>query len=446
MVAISSSSAANDYLYAWRWLLPLADAGHLEFKGIAKGAQLLFRSLVSSEVDGARHSGRSILVCDLANCEFDLSASDKYDFLAVIGPRASVDAVCGSLGGEWAFNDSYALLPSSRPRLAVPLSSAKATRRALNLHRPGRFGARLAINLVSVVLGLGASVLLQRRKLVFLAKQSIGLPVGLHGSVANQAYCKETTNFAVYFGACGDNRKTVALPVDSEPSAIFKTAWAPNAKRSLLNEGGALKALAKTSLAGRVPCLLSLDQTASQVTMIQEYRRRCAVRSGKLRKGVTSFLRELSSVDACAIGLEEWLDSALNAQNEKQLGGIPGKLRSIANMGIEIDAHRCHGDFAPWNVAWSARGVFVFDWEESHSSVPALFDAFFFAAAEDLLVAKKFDAQSSLKKMRDLAIEVSRLAREEIDLYLALWLVDRASKDDSPKLLKLINSFEDEWV
>jgi len=435
-----------DYRYAWRWLLPLDDVGRIEFQGVPVEAWPLFDLDLLSGRTGVPSSETSMLVCDLNACEFDEIDTSKYDFLVAYGPGRDVASFCSSLGRDWAYEKQYALLPSSNPRLAIPLGAIEMIKRGLKLHRPGRRSARVAVSLLILLLRLGISRPLQRTRLVLVANKPLSFPVGLRDLVSTRQHWAKKMEFAVYFGAVGPNRKTVGLPVCSKPTGIIKTAWSQSAKSSLVNEAQALKRMSMTPLCENVPSLLSFVETERQVTLRQEYREKRHGSRREVGAAIKQFLNALAMVDVGSCSLDQWLSESVTIRHEQAFGRLVEKLKRIADGSVAIDVHRAHGDFAPWNINWSPEGVLVFDWEDSRAGVPALFDAFYFSVASQLFVAKKFVPEKALSKMRRFALWVSGRPSSQVNLYLALWLVDRSRVDDSEKIVSLIECFEDEWA
>jgi len=104
------------------------------------------------------------------------------------------------------------------------------------------------------------------------------------------------------------------------------------------------------------------------------------------------------------------------------------RLQDQAESGERILLHRTHGDFAPWNCAWTSQGLFVFDWEESRENGLALGDAFYYSVAPALLVQRNASAIKTLQTVFGFADQVVEAGGMKLDIriYLALWLLPRA--------------------
>src|SRR6185503_3583907 len=105
------------------------------------------------------------------------------------------------------------------------------------------------------------------------------------------------------------------------------------------------------------------------------------------------------------------------------------RLQTRADNGLTIWEHRSHGDFAPWNCAWTTRGLFVYDWEDSRARDAAFGDAFHFVAGP----AAEVEPYPNPARTLRLALGFARRAAtaiglERIDLntHFALWALRRA--------------------
>jgi hypothetical protein len=60
------------------------------------------------------------------------------------------------------------------------------------------------------------------------------------------------------------------------------------------------------------------------------------------------------------------------------------RLRDAVDPGTEIVIGAWHGDFGPWNAAWGAQALEVWDWERFEDDVPAGLDAAHWRAQHDV--------------------------------------------------------------
>lgn len=255
----------------------------------------------------------------------------------------------------------YALIPPNNPRLVLPLDNRKQLKRGLAMHRPGRWVARLAVYFLSHLVSLGITRPLARRVLWIDGKLPTNDMVG--------------SDAVLYLGTADDCRKTTILPAND--NQILKHGSGKDAMQALRAEASALEALVETHVADRVPKLLSFEEGAAESLLTQEYRARKRCSSKVFEAEIVRFLVDI----ACT--------------KTETRGGIPG--------------HRCHGDFAPWNVIMTEGGLFVFDWEESLDWAPALSDAFYFVVAPFIHVV----GRSSTSKVAARALNLGlRIAKE----------------------------------
>lgn len=143
----------------------------------------------------------------------------------------------------------------------------------------------------------------------------------------------------------------------------------------------------------------------------------------------------------------------LSRAAESAASKLWSRLTGLANEKKQICLHRCHGDFAPWNCAWTDRGLFVFDWEESREQGLALGDAFYYVLSPFVHVQKNPDAGKVLAMAVEFATDVSTRSglcagltprcETDVRVYLALWLLDRLNL--SPFYGELAVRLERSW-
>jgi hypothetical protein len=333
-------------------------------------------------------------------------------------------------------------LPSGNPRVVVPLTSARHGVMALSLHRPGRRIARLGVMLARTLARFGYLDLLRGRVLLIATKSPGFVPHGAVLAGVPERVGRQVTDYALYLGTPDDNRKTVIMPLGDElPSVILKVAETPRACASLNNEAAALSALSDSLISSFVPRLVDVVTSDAGVTLHQEYRPRLRVSARKFDQSVADFLGQLALVELVTVPLAHYLAHVSESMNETLPGQVlracrdlHDRLQNLGESGQAINLHRTHGDFAPWNCAWTDEGLFVFDWEASEARGLALSDAFYYAIAPALLVQSDAKAESTLAKALHvgemLAVKMANDSGVQPDarLYLALWLLGRHDK------------------
>lgn len=439
------SDAALDYRFGWRWLLPIATGRSIRLYGFSNEEERFWRGVLPDlewKADGDR---AEVLLADGVRCTAQavpsLSAIHAAQLACVIVRRAQARHWRRILHGAFPLVREYGLLPSGNPRVVVPLSSSRHAAAALSLHRPGRRVARFGLMLARTLTRVGNLAVLRGRVLLIASRRSadfiphVAAQAGLSEHTGQQAM-----DYALYLGTPDDNRKTVVLPMgDSPPGTILKVAATPNACASLNSEASALSALSRSPLSAFVPRVDGLVSSDATLTLYQEYRPRRKIGQRKLDVAVVAFLARLTLLGRKSVPLSDLLTSlpadsnvSLPIEVDVACRALRARLQLLAVSGAEVWVHRTHGDFAPWNCAWTDQGLFVFDWEESREQGLALGDAFYYAIAPELLVQRNANAAKTLDTSLRLAGRVVEASGVELDsrVYLALWLLGRAAQAD----------------
>ncbi|WP_386685006.1 hypothetical protein [Loktanella sp. R86503] len=269
---------------------------------------------------------------------------------------------------------AYALIPPSDPRLVLPLGNQKQLLRGLKMHRPGRKVARMAVWLLTLSVRLGMVWPLTRRVLWIDIANNRKLPTAIADSI-------------LYLGTADNNRKTTILPPDD--NRLLKHGIGALPIASLSREADALSFMGKTNLAGQVPQLINFSRESQFAVLTQEYRDPMPSDRKEYEQNVVKFLKDLSEIGA------------------ETRDGIFG--------------HRCHGDFAPWNMMNTTNGFFVFDWEDSLEWAPALTDAFHFATAQYFHLGKEMNLDSLVEHALGFASKIGRLQGIDPKNIRPLW-------------------------
>lgn len=439
-------NSAIDYQLAWRWLLPIVPGDSVTLLGLPVGADaFLHRSSGSLGASARPQDGCRALVADLDVASLAGVDLQAFDHVCVVGGRKQVGAVACRLASHWPSVRQYGLIPWQSPRLAIPLGSPRDIFHALKMHRPGRLFARAAVELMRVLALLGVRRPLTKRLLLVASRDSAFTALGARLAESTAPQPLAGRDFAVYFGVAGDARKTVAMPTGAGGGFLLKTAWSEAAKALLRHEAAVLRLLSASVVAPHIPRVIGFGETASQVTLQQEYRSRRHVGRSRLRSAVADFLNRLATVDACDMRLEEWLKGlTINIATRAQQS-LVDKLALRAGAGAVIRLCREHGDFAPWNLIWTESGVFVFDWEMSRPRAPVLFDAFYYIAAPDIHVGRSFVPARTISKMRGFARRLVEGAEADIDLTMALWLLERSAETRNDRVDSLLEYVAETW-
>lgn len=444
-------NALLDYRFGWRWLLPYVPGQTLYLAGFDAVEQAFWQESFSS-AEWVREADQAVGLIVDADAT---AARGRTEGLLAGLPCTAVQWVAAAGTGketsrwrrhlttEFDVIHEYGLLPASTPRLVIPLSKPSHAVAALGLHRPGRWSARLVARLAAAMAQFGVSFPLRRRVLLIASRSPSPWPIGASQAGAPVYLSGTGWDFALYLGTPDGNRKTVALPLGGwAAEALIKMGESPQARQAIKNEAAALSYLAKAaphpgcSLARQVPQMRGLVENEHGAALYQEYRPRLKVDEDVLEAAVIDFLAQLSTIERRTRPLHEVLAGMTAAGDAEGGGGKDGAasrslwswLHRRAEEGVTVYEHRSHGDFAPWNCAWTKQGLFVFDWEESRPRALAFGDAFYFALAPAVHVAGKFDpAQAQAKALR-LAEQVAKrggIKAPVIPVHFALWLLAR---------------------
>jgi Phosphotransferase enzyme family len=437
-----------EYRFGWRWLLPIdANVRILTFGLSDQETAWWSHNVGPSSLKGGVEKECWIIALGMVHPVDVAEKANKArpNWLCAWGTGGAVGRLRGRLEGFVEFRE-YAMLPANHPRVLVPLSDARNTGRGLGLHQPGRWMARLGINIASALLRFGCDGLLRRRVLILATRSSDVLPGAVRTPSLMQQLPIPPIDFALYLGTATEHRKTIVLPLGKSPTrTILKVAETATARAALGNEADALRALSNSLLARQVPRLVGLFDDGNRLTLAQEYRPRIRTRNMPVKDSVAIFLTELSSIERIQVPLRKWLTQSRLLEKvgcQSDMSELESRFAAEmdyrAEQGAAIVTHRIHGDFAPWNSSWSEEGLFVFDWEESCAHGIALGDAFYYVLAPFLHVGKRRITTANIDMAFQFANRVRSQSGEgaiDVDLYFALWLAERMSKPGQYGLL-----------
>jgi hypothetical protein len=446
-----------DYAFGWRWLLPIAEGDSVWLSGFTDPEVAFWRQVLpDGAISPVARSASCWLVKERAPIVENRNDIAQLRTLCFVGS--------GSIAARWArwsaehlpLVREYALLPPANPRVVVTLGKTKWVVCGLDLHRPGRLFARLVVAILKRLVLVGVDWPL-RRRMVLIATDSTGwVPQGARLAGIDMVLPSAPNAFALYLGLAKDDRKTVILPLGEGQNTLFKQGASSLAKAALRNEAAALRVLQQTPLAAQVPSLVGLTETDGLASLEQEYRRRRPASIESTTAAAADFLSTLSTIDRTALPLAVVLNGLKSDKHIDRLlclksaAALLTSLETLAtDRGVTVLGNRSHGDFAPWNCAWSEQGFFVYDWEESRPWDTALGDAFYYAVATALHVEQNPNpahvesrAFAFVKKVmagRDFLISDTRM-------YWSLWLLDRYIVHPAALYEQLIDRVAASWA
>lgn len=427
---MESDVGCLDYEYGWRLLLPLSSTSRLITVGLTDHQSEWwfseFSGVGAASSNGADIRGGLFDVSELEGDDFE-KASIGLDWVAAWGEGGRVSRLKRALPSMLTHVREYALIPPGRPRVVVPLSDSRNTSVALGLHRPGRLVARLAVLALRGLARAGVRFFLRRAVLLVATDPHKSMDSELGGS----AGCH--TDYGLYLGTRNANRKTVVLPlVNGRADRVLKISSSETSRHAIANEVEALRTLERSHISRMIPRVLDCYEVNGRLFMAQEYRRRARTSNAALSDEAVSFLAELSIVERRQCSLGDYLSTHCLKESVGRSPIEDRLLRKLSGRSSEnIWLHRSHGDFTTWNCSHTNLGFFVFDWEESSSDTPALFDAFYFVIAEWVHLSRSDSPKHVVNNALQFAGQVAAstsLFIEDLRLYLCMWLLVCGSK------------------
>ena len=275
----------------------------------------------------------------------------------------------------------FILLPrAQRPRLLVP-ASRRASAAALRRYgQPGSLRAWAASRALALALsGGGAAVGLGGRLRVRASPSGDSIEAYL-----NEALGREVL-ISTHLGAARANRKPVLqlLTDRGETAGFAKISVNPLTRDLILAERAALSQLAAGTFRGlTVPRVLHHGQWHGREVLIMSalpvWRRRKPLRAGQL----AAAMMEIAEVGGCDRG--PLPGSPYLARLRARVGALPAgpdrdalgaALEVLGGAGVRLSFGSWHGDWTGWNMASTADGLLVWDWERFTPGVPVGFDA-----------------------------------------------------------------------
>jgi len=436
-----------DYRFGWRWLMPLQASWNIYLLGFDKEDSCFWKSVLfpATIINSQNCTAGWIINSESPDSTkiLNLKSFDNVNFVCIVGSGHSINRWLGVLK-KAGFVDvrEYGLLPHANPRVVVPLGSRRHTLQGLALHRPGRQIAQFVIRLSKILVSIGVCTPLRRRVLLIANKTPNAASIGAQQSKVSEHFSQQILDYALYLGTPDDNRKTVVLPLsDGMPDTILKSGSSPLARMALLNESHSLSAMQETPLSGNIPLLKEIVNDENGITLYQEYRVRLPRNIKALQPDILEFLSGLSRINRYDRPLNEYLEANIDLVSVKT--PINKWLIRLAQQGKMVCEHRGHGDFAPWNVAWSRKGLFVYDWEESRPNMPAFWDSFYYITAPALRIKKQPDPALIAAQCIDFATKVasaSGLAHLDVTCHFVIWCLSRFTIDPFyERMLETIN-------
>jgi hypothetical protein len=258
----------------------------------------------------------------------------------------------------------------------------------------------------------------------------------------------------MYLGPARANRKPVLqlLTRSGETVGFAKIGVSPLTSRLVRAERDALTLLGQANLAEfTIPQVLHYDVwhglDVLVLSALPTWQRRRPIPSARL----AASMRELASVGG--LRRETVADSGYLQRLRAKLAAADQGTEQAALMqalhglaahanGTMLSFGSWHGDWAPWNMAHTGRGLMVWDWERFTSGVPEGFDALHYWLQTELKMWHRDPRDAAARVIQDSPQLLSPFgidtaaARLTAVLYLAdlatRYLVDRQAAAGSP--------------
>ena len=308
--------------------------------------------------------------------------SSLDDVAAVLWPPPAVTSLVRVRAAQPDELDFIVLPSARRPRLLVP-SARRASAAAVRRYgEPGSFKAWAGSRMFALALAGGAGAVGLGGRLRVRVSPGIDTIEAHLSSVLGREVLIST-----HLGAARANRKPVLqlLTARGEPAGFAKISVNPLTRDLIRSERAALDALAAENLSGlTIPRVLHHGQWRGRdvlvMTALPVWRRRKPLRPGQLAATMT----EIAEVGGRSRGplagsgylstLRSRLERAPACPDRAALGAAIDAL-ATASGRTPISFGSWHGDWTDWNMACTAEGLLVWDWERFTRPVPVGFDA-----------------------------------------------------------------------
>ena len=308
----------------------------------------------------------------------------------------------------------FIVLPSARrPRLLVPSGRRAGAAAVRRYGEPGSVTAWAGSRALALALAAGGAGAGLGGRLRVSADPGIGSAGPGTGTI--EAYLHSVLGrevlVSIHLGGARANRKPVLqlLTPRGEAAGFAKVSVNPLTRDLIRVERAALDTLAAEDFRElTVPRVLHYGQWQGREVLIMNalpvWRRRKALRPGQL----TAAMTELAAVGGRSRGPLAGCDylarlrSRLGAcQAGPDRAAVSDALEALAAAGLELSFGAWHGDWTGWNMAATADGLLVWDWERFAPGVPAGFDPLHYRLQSDVVRRRRPPAEAAAACVRD---------------------------------------------
>ena len=287
------------------------------------------------------------------------------------------------------------VLPSLRdPRLLVPASRRAGAAAVRRYGEPGSARARLGRRALGLALASGAGpVLLRDRLRIRVPAGAPTLEAYLSGQLGTEVL------LSLHLGAPRANRKPVLqlLTRDGRTVAYAKVGITPLTSRLVQAERAALDQVEAARLATvTAPQARNLGRWQGLDVLILSalpvWQPRRPLAGGQLTAAmaeVAGLARQPGERLAGGRYLRGLTERLAAAPASADRSALQSELTELARQHgqSELTLGAWHGDWTPWNMACTADGLLLWDWERFAAGVPAGFDALHYRLQSDVVSA-----------------------------------------------------------
>ena len=333
---------------------------------------------------------------------------------------------------------TFALVPGlRRPPLLVPAEKQVAAAAVHHFSGQRSRVARLVTKMFSLLLASGFSeVVLRGRVQVDALASAETIETYLAGVLGQEI------KVSMQLGPPRANRKPVlqVLTPRGEPVAFAKIGINPLTCRLVRAERAALDRLDRAGIADvALPRVLHHSQwngfEVLVLSVVPAWARRRSLRAAQL----TAVMKAVAQVDG--LHSEPLLGSAyLWRLRDRLAQADQGPERDALTWALDTLADRAgqtvlaygawHGDWAPWNMASTKRGLLVWDWERFTPGVPLGFDALHYRLQASLGPGHRDPLTAATASLRSAArlLEPFGVSTEQARVTGILYLADLATR------------------
>jgi hypothetical protein len=322
-------------------------------------------------------------------------------------PGGDQDAVRAALAAPHAASEFIVLPGARRPRLLVPAGRRAAAAAVRRYGEPGSLRARLATRGLSLILRSGMSrTVLRDRMRVEAAAEAPTIESYLRAELGLDI------SISMHLGAARANRKPVLqlLTPAGDTVGFAKLGISPLTSDLVRAERDALTRLSAASMpAMTVPRVLHYGSWQGLAVMVLSplpvWLRRTAPHHDQLAQamaelaGVAGISRRALAQSGYWQTLAGRLAGAGDTDDRRALLQALGTVAGRAGDTV-LSFGAWHGDWTPWNMASTRRGLLVWDWERFTVDVPLGFDALHYWLQAQVISGRRDPRQAAAECVR----------------------------------------------